>query len=260
MEIKKVEKYYNEVAKQRHDWRKEHPVWALVDAVKWDYLKNIAPKKGKILDAGGGTGRWAIQLAKRGCKVFLVDISEKMLSLAQKNIQKNKLEKKIHLYKGDLRKLPFPSNFFDFVLCEGDVIGITPQPNKVLKELSRVLKRKRKILVNFNNYYSFLLLSLQRSFKEYAFFKKTKTIKMNGLQIKTYTQMQIINMLNRAKIKFIDIFGEIVFTDLLFDKTNYKKLLNKNLLKELINLETNFGHDRKFCWLGAHLLVVGKKK
>lgn len=260
MEIEKVKRYYNKVAFYRKDWRKKHQIWTVIDTIKWNYLKSVVPKKGKILDAGSGTGRWAVPLAKRGCEVFLVDISENMLSLAKENIKKNKVEKRVHLYKNDIRELPFPSNFFDFVLCEGDVIGITPQPNKVLMELSRVLKRKRKILVNFNNYYSFLLLSLQRGLKEYNSFKRTKTIKMDGLEIRTYTPIQIINMLKKAGIKFVDVFGEIVFTDFLFDKTQYKELLNKQLVKEIIALESKLGHDKKFSWFGAHLLVVGEKE
>ena len=193
MRIKEIKKYYDIIIGKCGDWRRKHIIWRLVDELKWRWICANAPKKGKVLDAGGGTGRWAIPLAKRGCEFFLVGISEKALCQARKNIMKEGLENRIYLYKGDIRKLPFPSNFFDFILCEGDIIGITPMPNKALKELSRVLKPNKKILINFNNYYSFLLLTLQMSLKEYFNFKKTRIIKMGGLKIKTlysYTNYQ----------------------------------------------------------------------
>ncbi|MDK2884294.1 class I SAM-dependent methyltransferase [Pseudothermotoga sp.] len=41
-----------------------------------------------ILDVGCGTGRHSIELAKRGYSVKGIDISERMLSIARKNVKK----------------------------------------------------------------------------------------------------------------------------------------------------------------------------
>ena len=55
------------------------PYWELYSEVIWQNIKKFLPKKkgAKILDAGGGTGYWAIRLAKLGHKVVLTDIAEK---------------------------------------------------------------------------------------------------------------------------------------------------------------------------------------
>jgi len=66
-------------------------------------------------------------------------------------------------------------------------------------------------------------------------------------------------MLKKAKLNFVDVFGEIVFTDFLFDNTNYKQLKDKKFLKEIMELELKLGHDKRFSWLGAHLLVIARK-
>ena len=57
--------------------------------VTWEHLKKYIPenKNALILDAGGGTGRWAIPLAKIGYKVILCDISKGMLRQAESKIK-----------------------------------------------------------------------------------------------------------------------------------------------------------------------------
>ena len=52
--------------------------WAVYDAITWKYIEDYLPEKGVILDAGGGTGKWSIQLAKKGYTVHLVDLSSEM--------------------------------------------------------------------------------------------------------------------------------------------------------------------------------------
>ena len=44
-------------------------------------VTSIVEPESSILDVGGGTGRFAIPLAQRGCRVTVVDRSEDMLSL-----------------------------------------------------------------------------------------------------------------------------------------------------------------------------------
>ena len=57
--------------------------------VTWKHLKQFLPKNRKtsILDAGGGTGRWTLLLAKMGYRVVLCDISSGMLSQAEKALR-----------------------------------------------------------------------------------------------------------------------------------------------------------------------------
>ena len=90
------------------------------DAVTWKYLEPYIPTKPEalVLDAAGGTGRWTIRMAKKGCKVVLVDISQGMLEVARENIEKDELQERVVIQKGDISKLDYPTETFDLVLCE----------------------------------------------------------------------------------------------------------------------------------------------
>ena len=79
-DIEKVKKFYNKIA-EKYDRQFETPYWKLYHEITWNNIKEFLPKRKNalILDAGGGTGYWAIKLAKLGYKVILTDISEEML-------------------------------------------------------------------------------------------------------------------------------------------------------------------------------------
>jgi 2-polyprenyl-3-methyl-5-hydroxy-6-metoxy-1,4-benzoquinol methylase len=44
--------------------------------VHMHFLEKYLPKEGLILDAGGGPGRYTIELAKKGYNVILLDLSQ----------------------------------------------------------------------------------------------------------------------------------------------------------------------------------------
>jgi 2-polyprenyl-3-methyl-5-hydroxy-6-metoxy-1,4-benzoquinol methylase len=48
------------------------------------FLEKYLPRHGLVLDAGGGPGRYTIELAKRGYNVALLDFAPEMLELAKK--------------------------------------------------------------------------------------------------------------------------------------------------------------------------------
>ena len=63
----------------------------------------------KILDIGCGTGRHAIELAKRGYQVTGIDLSDSMLMRAQENAKREHVQ--VAFEKHDARRLPFISEF-----------------------------------------------------------------------------------------------------------------------------------------------------
>jgi ubiquinone/menaquinone biosynthesis C-methylase UbiE len=67
------------------------------DAITWKYTEPYVPAdpQALVLDAGGGTGRWAVQMARKDCKVVLLDISEGMLTLAQTKVNQEKLQDRV---------------------------------------------------------------------------------------------------------------------------------------------------------------------
>ena len=108
--------------------------------VTWEHLKKYLPedKNSLILDAGGGTGKWTVPLAKTGYRVVLCDISKGMLKQAENKIHKERLSTRVTIKEADLTNLSLPDQTFDFVLCEDGPISISDS-QKVVAELGRVL-------------------------------------------------------------------------------------------------------------------------
>ena len=108
-----------------------------------DSILSALPPCSKILDAGGGTGKWSIYFAQRGFSVDLLDISDAMLEFAANEIESNNLRKKINVIKGSICDLPFSDNSFDFVFCERNPIshcGKKEMSYQSVTEMYRVLK------------------------------------------------------------------------------------------------------------------------
>jgi len=101
----------------------------------------------KILDVGCGTGRHAIELAKRGYAVTGVDLSESQLKRAKEKAAENHL--RIDFQRQDARNLPFDSEFdVAIMLCEGGFsLMETDEMNfEILKSVSKSLKPHAKLI------------------------------------------------------------------------------------------------------------------
>ncbi len=72
------------------------------------------PTKGRVLDVGGGTGRNAIWLAKRGLDVTLADISSVGLELAADYA--STADVKVELLEIDFLATPFPAGPWDLIV------------------------------------------------------------------------------------------------------------------------------------------------
>lgn len=91
-----TEEYYKEKPSDC-ERRLENLYFKVYDAITWKYTEPYvsADPQALVLDAGGGTGRWAVQMARKGCKVVLLDISEGMLARAQTKVNQEKLQDRV---------------------------------------------------------------------------------------------------------------------------------------------------------------------
>ncbi len=93
-----------------------------------------------ILDIATGTGDLAINLTKtKALKIIGFDISEGMLAVGRKKIEKLQLDDTIEMVLGDSEKIPFDDNTFDAITV---AFGVRNFENleKGLSEIYRVLK------------------------------------------------------------------------------------------------------------------------
>ena len=52
------------------------------------FFKKYSPRKGLVLDAGGGPGRYTLELARLGYDVVLLDLTPELLGIAKNQIEK----------------------------------------------------------------------------------------------------------------------------------------------------------------------------
>lgn len=139
---RRVIEYYKKTAKD-YDKEYEVPVFKqLYDKITWRYIEPYLPKEGLVLDAGGGTGKWAIPIARahKKLEVVIYDISQEMLDVALEKVREMSLGNRIRVKQGDICNIDFPDDYFDFLLAEGDPISYCSDPDKAVGELYRVLK------------------------------------------------------------------------------------------------------------------------
>ena len=128
----------------------------------WRFLKQYLPAKGLVLDAGGGPGRYTIELARLGYDVVLLDLVAEHLEIARKEIAKAGVGERVRdIIEGSITDLSrFGSNSFDAVLCLGGPLShVQPESErrKAVSELIRVAKKDAPVFASVIGKYGVLL-------------------------------------------------------------------------------------------------------
>lgn len=119
---------------------------------KLDYLDGVAGYRDhagkKVLDVGCGLGTDTSRFSAGGADVTAIDISPRAIDLARRNFEWRGLSGDFHVMDGEAMNLP--DNTFDYVYCH-TVLHFTPSPEKMVREIHRVLKPGgRALLMTIN--------------------------------------------------------------------------------------------------------------
>ena len=120
-------------------------------------IKKVLPKRGKGLEIGVGTGRFAYALGI----TTGIDPSKNMIRIARKRGVDARL--------GSGERLPFKTSTFDYIAII-ITICFVKDPQSVLKEARRVLKKNAKIIIGIIDKNSFLGKFYQK--KKGVFYKQ----------------------------------------------------------------------------------------
>lgn len=160
--------------------------WSLFGRFAWDNQSEISkpsksPKyileiinnrsisrKGKILDAGCGTGDYSIELAKNGFDVIGIDYANGMIIKAQNKINEN-IRKQVYFEQCDLNNpLKYSDEFFDNIISIS-VLQTVKNPNFTLKEMLRVLKTNGAIIISLPKLNSEIVINTLPNIIKYRF-------------------------------------------------------------------------------------------
>ena len=137
------------------EWRRlqKDPYHRIEFIITNHFLKKYLPKRGTILDAGGGPGRYSIELARQGYNIVLLDLVPEMLQTAKKKMRRAGILQKVRQFaQGSVEDLSaFSNGSFDAVLCLGAPLNHlleAKQREKSAEELVRVAKKNAPIFVS----------------------------------------------------------------------------------------------------------------
>jgi ubiquinone/menaquinone biosynthesis C-methylase UbiE len=104
-----------------------------------------------LLELGFGTGSsiiWMSRIVGSTGKVYGIDISEKMLQIAQRKVRKYKMEQNVILSQGDACNTHFESGKFDGIFMSFTIeLFSTDEISQILVECRRILKPNGKLAI-----------------------------------------------------------------------------------------------------------------
>lgn len=154
MDVKEqVKRHYSNSCVTEWERLTRHPYHLLEYETTMHFLKKHLPKNGLILDAGGGPGRYTIELAKLGYEVVLLDLTPNLLEAARAHIKEAGVGNKVRqVVEGSIDDLSmFKDNTFDAVICLGGPLNhlvYKEHRKKAANELVRVAKDDSPIFVS----------------------------------------------------------------------------------------------------------------
>jgi SAM-dependent methyltransferase len=258
------EEYYREVGDD-----------AVYDKITWENIEPFLPRKGWILDAGGGSGVWSRKMVETGkCSVELLDITGELLKTAKRRIKRDVLGERIEVLRGDIRSVPNPDLSFDFVLSEADPISVCGNPEEAVSELSRVLKPNCHFVAGVDSafYRAFKMLLQGKSLDFILDFLQngiSPAEEEANFDSKSFTPTELISLLQEHGLKTVRIVGKPlgaptgmldIFVETLPIERRREIFGNKAEKEKLRKLLNRIYEDPYIAGIGSHLQVVAVKK
>lgn len=268
--MEETETYYDEKA-ESYDETFSILYFRVFDAITWKYLEPYLPTNPNalILDAGGGTGRWTVRIAKKALKVVLMDISEGMLKMAAQRIKQEGMKDNVVIKKGNIARTGYADETFDLIFCE-HALFLFKEPDIVIRELRRVLKKKARLIISVHNRYVQSLVSLPEKprvddvsaaldilrSKRYGAMDKKGNVK-----IYTWTPDEFREMLERNRFRVEKIVGKGYTMPLRISKEQFmKKEYSEDLLDKMVEFELNLCEKPDALALAGHMQAIAHKE
>jgi len=266
---KDIEQFYNKASEET---RLDNGMGVFeFERIKSLIEKHITASNIKIIDVGGGTGKYSEWLAKKGHQVHLVEPVQKHIKLAQNRA--NKLKKnKFSVQLGESRKLEFQDNCADLVILHGPLYHLQKKEDRdiTIKEAKRVLKKGGIILGFAINHSASTLVGLFNGLiHEKPFFEMCKEELTTGIhnppaefpflltEAYYHKPEELKEEFLSQGLTYINIFAVEGMSWL--DKDYFANMFNdkkKHTLLELIKITEN---DSSLLSLSPHMMIAVKK-
>jgi ubiquinone/menaquinone biosynthesis C-methylase UbiE len=247
--------------------------WERLKRYKTEYLitlntimKYIPHPPAKIIDIGGGPGRYSFELAKLGYEVTLVDLSNENIKFAKNKSKELNIKLKDYIHGNALDLSFIPNNYYDVVLLLGPLYHILEESNRIkaLKESIRILKNDKYIFTSY--------ISITAHFRDIAIrdperLYKKKEFYDNVLKTGVYLSEKgsthftnpdkILKLIKDIKIQFVELLGCEGIISGIDEKINK---LNDKEFESWLKLNYDFCKEPYILGNSDHFLCVAKNK
>ncbi|HBD95758.1 MAG: hypothetical protein A2015_04195 [Spirochaetes bacterium GWF1_31_7] len=265
-----VEKYYNENAEQ--EWRRfdEHPVE--FEITKRILGKYMPESPAKVIDIGGGPGRYALWLSSKGYDVTLFDLAEANIDYAKKEANKQNIILNDYIV-GNAIELDFyvTDKKYDVVLLMGPLYHLTSESDRkrAVEQALSVLKENGIIIASFISGYA-PIIDVLKNYPDGLKGNVSTYIDYleNGIHIVSennpvFTNTYFIPPSNIdlfMKQFNIEKIGMFTAESILGPYENQIRKCDKDAFEACIELAMNFIEDENCRGCGEHLIYIGRKQ
>jgi len=280
MQKEVFDSFFNPYAKNVDKAADVSAFWRLSDEIITEVIRQeIAPyctNASVTMDAGGGTGRWAVKLSTvlKG-KIIVFDRSEDMLAKASKNISKSNVSDRISIVEGDLTQIDnFADNSVNNIVSIYSPLSFIYEQDKAAEEMFRILKPKGRILVMSHGYHNAIASKINNyraDAKELQKLVDTQIVKWapHVPELVTHSKESIEKIFTNVGFHIQKTYGVPIFIqpgseD--FDSNNKQKsavskyLENPNVFESVFEIEMKFNSDETMANRGMNMFMLAEKK
>jgi 2-polyprenyl-3-methyl-5-hydroxy-6-metoxy-1,4-benzoquinol methylase len=236
-----------------------------------ELIKRYLPKKGVIIDVGGGPGIYSEWLAGMGYEVYLVDPVEKHIKQANK--RSNKAKKTFKTQLGEAQKLELGDNFADVVILHGPLYHLQSKADRIraITEAKRVLKPNGVVLGFAINHSASAIAALLNGFiHSPEIFEMCKAELTTGIHAPPANMPGILPSayfhrpaelkaeFEEAGLAYLDTYA--VEGMIWMDKNYFESRSNPEKKETMLELMKITESDQSLLSLSPHMMIAGRKK
>ncbi len=240
------------------------------DQITWHFLKKYAPKRKSslILDAGAGTGDWALLFAKLGYRnMVLADISQGMLEEARRKFASFE-NMNVRFVKSDISNLKeFRTGMFDFVFSQYDAVSLCLKSRAAVKALARVARKGARVVAMMDTKFARIPWLIEKG-------KLNEAVRLLKTNIawdawdewndQTYpnrplTWQEVAEYYEQAGLEVVEVIGAEVFTNHIRKSVLDRLKVEPKTRKVLLEMELEHCTNRSLVNMAGHLQMVGRK-
>ncbi len=260
--VQTVRDYYNQNAEAEYNRIANRPEFLITKR----YLDRYIAPGDRVLDIGGGSGRYSLYLTEKGCDVTLLDLSEESVSFAAEQAKKQNLP--LRTLQGDAREADtLLQSSFDHILLMGPLYHLLEEADRVkaVNTALRLLKPGGLLFASFISMCGGLIYALRdapealmNSNEEMFLTQLTEGKSYAGAaftQAFFIQQNDVLPFMRRFPLDILHLFGQ---ESVLAPNEKTLMLQPPEVFEALLDIAERLAEREEFLSWADHLMVIGR--